>query len=196
MVQNPQIYYRYRLSDNVEKDTMNVNGKNLNHSWMTIGHEIPELHMYIRTKDNPENIIDFESFDRITQAIIKSSWVDFKKFFPYYSRETLASMPRKQLEIICNSYNIPTANLRNEFLINKLLQKQEIFKVRHDEEKAKKQRVLLEEVADKAIKKILEEKLNEQDLVIDKDIELELKEKVIEDLKEIPKLDEGVKKNS
>ena len=184
-IQNSTYYYRYRLSDNVTYEKMNINGVDLTKKWTVFSAEQIPLKPVIRTKDNPTNVVDYEKFDGKTQETLKSSWVDFKKWFPYYSRETLVSMHREQLEIICNSYNISTPNMRNEFLVNKILAKQEIYKTHFEEEKNRKRKEILEEVADKAARKILNQKLSEQqELIVNEELITDLKEKIIEDLEQ------------
>jgi len=180
IINNQKHFYRYRLSDNSINEKAQINGVDLTRSWMTSDVELKQLNSYIRTKDAPDNFIDYEKFDRFSNAVLKSSWVDFTKLFPYYERNTLASMKRPQLELICNSYNISTANMRNDILINKVLEKQEFYKSQHDERKRLDKEKELDRAAEKAMRKIFAEHL---DVVITDAVKDELKQKLINDLK-------------
>jgi hypothetical protein len=177
-----QYYFRYRLNENCKSESkifpVNVN---LTKEWSIFSNEIVELKPYIRTKDNPIAEIDMEEFDRTTQGVVRSSLVQFKKKYPQYSRDTLASMPRNLLVEICLAYSIPVVNRPKDFLVNRILEKQEIYKFQETERKDEEKKVLLENIAEIKINEILDKRcvglLNEE--------KEEIKKEVIEGLKTI-----------
>jgi hypothetical protein len=148
--------FRYKLNENVLDATAMINNIYLTKKWTVFPEECVNLKNYIRTKDVPTGIVDFEEFDRFNQGIKVSSYIDFKKQFPQYTRDILASMKRDQIVEICKAYNITVVNKRNEFLINIILEKQEFFRVQYAMVEKDEQEKMLEGIAERKANEIID----------------------------------------
>lgn len=175
-----KIYYRYKLNDNAKSSTMSINTHKLTDKWTIFPKKIDDLDSYIRTKDFPDKPVDYEQFDRVTGATIQSSVVNFNKRFPTYTRDTLASMPRTQIFEICKSYNISTINKRVDFLINRIIEKQEVYREFDNVMKEQKLNKKLEDIAENKINEIL----NKRNEILTEIEKKRLKVTVIEELKD------------
>jgi len=178
-VNNIRFYFRYKLNENSDSDSKMIRQNELSKKWTVFPYEVKEFKDFIRTKDRPTGIIDFEQFDRFTEAVQKSSAVDFHKKFPMYTRETLSSMPRKELVEICAAYNISTVNKRPDFLINQILTKQEIYREEQEQREKEEKKQLMEKIAEDKVNEILEKKL----VVLEDGDKAELKKSVMDTLK-------------
>jgi hypothetical protein len=149
-------YYRYKLNENSDTDSKMISKIEVSKKWTIFPNEIKEFKQFIRTKDRPTGILDYEQFNRYTEGIHKSSIVEYSTRFPMYTRDTLASMPRKQLVEICNAYNISTVNRRPDFLINQILIKQEVFRIEDERIQEELKIKKLEEIAENKVNEILD----------------------------------------
>lgn len=125
-----QIYYRYWLNENwtSDGDSACLKGDYFSKKPTDFRKPIYGAEEYIRTKDNPKGILDFAEIDAITRKEITNSYEIFKTKVKEYNRDELATLSRNQLEEICINLNIDTINMRTEFLINKILDKQIVIK--------------------------------------------------------------------
>ena len=176
---NIRFYYRYKLNENSESESKMIRQNELSKKWTIFPNEVKEFKDFIRTKDRPTGIIDYEMFDRFTEAVHKSSIVDFNKRFPMYSREILASMPRTQLVSICNAYNISTVNKRPDFLINQILTKQDVYREEQEQRDKEERKQLMEQIAEEKVNEVLDKRL----VVLEDSDKAELKKNVIDTLK-------------
>jgi hypothetical protein len=147
--------FRYKLNENCNTDSKIYGPIKLTKEWKTMPQEEIMLRNYIRTKDNPGGDVDYEEFNVNSGGVIRSSYVNFKKRFPYYKKETLMSFPRHQLVDICKAYSISTEGKRPEFLIEKIIEKQDIYKVADDERKEKEKFDKIEKIIEEKLTKIL-----------------------------------------
>lgn len=158
MLKPAKIVFKYKLNENCVGETKGF-GKQIISRKGTFYNEFQqELWPFVRTKDNPKGEIDYEEIDTNTQGILHSSYVNFKKRFPKYELKTLASMTRSQITDICLAYSIVSINRSTEFLINLILEKQDLYAVQAEQIKQKNEDKRLEEIVDKKIRQILEEK--------------------------------------
>ena len=176
---NLKFYYRYKLNENYKSDSKMISNIELSKKWTIFPNEVEEFRTFIRTKDRPTGIIDCEQFDRFTNAVQKSSIVNFKKKLPMYARETLASMPRSQLVEICNAYSISTVSKRPDFLINQILTKQEVYRESDEQRREDTKLKKIEEIAENKINEILDKRCE----ALQNNERKDLKDKVIETLK-------------
>ena len=145
--------FRYKLNENCLTEAKMFGQIKLTKDWRNFSMEEISLKFYIRTKDNPKGEVDYEEFNANNGGVIRSSIVNFKKEFPLYKRETLALMMRSHIVDICKAYSIPIEGKRTEFLIEKIMEKQDIYKMNNEDRK--------EEEKFKKIEKIIEKKITE-----------------------------------
>ena len=84
-----------------------------------------KLNKYVCSVDNPKGILDFEI--RVGHNQVVKEPFELSKFQDYKgkSREVLLSYERKELERICDLFNITHINRADKFLINKIIERQE-----------------------------------------------------------------------
>lgn len=145
------VMYRYKLNENHKDKNAVLNNVFLTKDWTVFSTENHSLSNFIRTKENPKGIVDYEEFNRITNGVRKSSYVDFKKRFPLYTREVLASMPRKLLVDICKAYSIDVIGKKPEFLVEKIIEKQHIYKEQEEQRKEEEKKIYLEELVERKV---------------------------------------------
>lgn len=128
MISKPRFMHRYRLNDNAVADSIKVEGVQLTKNWRDFDRYYDVLDNYIKTKDSPYGIVDYEEYNPFTNGVVNSSVTNFSKRLPQYKREVLATMKRPQLVEIAKTLNINPVLKRDAFLINLILEKQEKYK--------------------------------------------------------------------
>ncbi len=122
-----KIIYRYRLNKNSKFDTITLEGVSLGkESWRCRNFKVTALDRHIRTRSNPEGMVDYERYERGTGKVIESNLyveTDFKDIQTYDPAE-LQYMDREEIVKIANQHGIPTIHQRSNFLIKKILEAQ------------------------------------------------------------------------
>lgn len=123
-------YYKYKLNDNYKGDTWCIDGVHLSKKWSdpTLN-KIPCFENHLKTKLNPDGVIDSEYFDGKTNKPIISSDSKFsERIEKFFSMEELSAMTRKELEESASLFNVPTLSQRDPILIKAILKAQNEYK--------------------------------------------------------------------
>jgi hypothetical protein len=119
------VHWRYRLNENEELDNKSVEGVILSKEWTKLSLESkPQLEKYIRSKLNPNGIVDYEQVIPEGGKIIRSSKELFEKELKMYTIEQLTLMKRPELVDVGSFYGITSINKTNDFLIKLILKAQ------------------------------------------------------------------------
>lgn len=119
-----QIFYRYRINPEVEIESMQIAGIDMNKGWKDFDRIQDVLTPFIRTKENPDAYLDFETYKPLTKEVLNNSQ-DYTKISEIYTRNELLLMDRKQLVEVAKSYNIDPVNKVNDFLLKLIYKAQE-----------------------------------------------------------------------
>jgi len=119
-----QLRFRYKLNSNSQSDTMQIAGINLTKSYRDFDNKCEELNGYIRKKDRPEGVVDYQIYNVADKEAVLDSKVIFDMIDKIYTREELSIMNRTELIDVCLVYNINPVNKPDSFLAKLILQKQ------------------------------------------------------------------------
>ena len=124
-----EISYKYRLNSNYKEknDSVCLNGVYVyKDRWASypVSQE-KEIRMYIKNYKNPEGIVDEYVFDPLKEFKEPEKNLKFKHRKKQYSRDVLCTFTRKEIEEISREYGIDHVKKVTNFLINKILEKQE-----------------------------------------------------------------------
>jgi hypothetical protein len=129
--------HRYMLNSNFKNAiSASIEGKILNRDKWSMGFMYPvtEFKKYIKTKNNPDGIIDYESYIPENMRVTYSSSDAFKSKPKYTQPEKLVLMDRKELIELADGFGIEHQQYINEELRKVISDAQERWK----EEKKKK----------------------------------------------------------
>lgn len=119
------VHWRYRLNENEPLDNKSVEGVILTKEWTRLSLESkPQLEKHIRSKINPNGIIDYEQVIPEGGKVIRSSKELFERELKTYTIEQLSLMKRPELNDVASLYGISSVNKTNDFLIKLILQSQ------------------------------------------------------------------------
>ncbi|HPJ86584.1 MAG TPA: hypothetical protein PLU55_00560 [Candidatus Pacearchaeota archaeon] len=121
-----EIFHRYRLTTDYKENFICLNRENLSKDFIDFHNERKDFENYIRTKKNPEGILDYVKLDRISNNKEYDSFYYYvKEPEKYYSYQELCNMNRKELETISYIYGLPTIMVVNSIMIKNIMKEQE-----------------------------------------------------------------------
>lgn len=116
---------RYRLNENANGDRMAVERFTLSKKeWLVVPSLLSGLRKWVRTKENPKGILDYEKYIPNTNEVVYSSKYYYESKPMKVSRELLLSYNRKQLCEVGYVWGIMD-NYPDKVLIQKIMEKQE-----------------------------------------------------------------------
>jgi len=130
-----RIMYRYKLNENAKQNEQMIADFKLDKSWKCVYNKQEKLEYFIRTKKNPQGIIDYEELD-VDQGniVVKSSYETFTKKVKKYTRDQLGLMTRPELVKIAEDlYQMNTFGWNEMFLIKRILDEQTKYEEDKDE---------------------------------------------------------------
>lgn len=137
-----KIFYRYKLVSDYPENSISFKGIHLNKTYKDFSSLQGTLMSDIRTKQNPEGIIDYVMYDANSKEVIFDSFQYFNAEPKKYTYEEFCHMSRKALEGISNVYGLPTKNAVNAILIKRIIKEQDMYfspnAIKERKEKAEK----------------------------------------------------------
>ena len=132
---DPWIKYQYKLNENFKDncESKQIEGITVKKDmWTIFPQKMVTLFKYIKTVENEEGILDYECFHQIKGEVYDSSVNNYQKLksgrIPNYTRASLSTFKRPQLQEICDLFNIDTQHRINSILVNSILDKQQVLK--------------------------------------------------------------------
>jgi hypothetical protein len=131
------IYYRFKLYEDTNLDSINIDGHTFSSKDWTVYKTQPSytLQNYVRTVLKRDNRLRYQEFNPASNEVYFDTDKYLNMTTEYYSRDVLSIFDRKKIEDICNFYGITTKNILTKALVNKILQAQETIKSREEKEK-------------------------------------------------------------
>lgn len=124
------VHYKYRLNENSEHESLCLETVNLiKNEWTKpMLNKVDKLDKHIRTKVNPEGIVDFQKYIPADGKILKDSYAEFTRELDNYTMEQLLVKKRPELNYIAESYGIDPVNKSNQFLTKLIVEAQDSSK--------------------------------------------------------------------
>jgi len=129
-----EYFYKYKLNENFKErgDQISIAGLILEKDkWNFFNGRQRNLEVYIRTKKNPNGILDFQEVHKIKGEIVSDTEKNYNFIPEHYTRDALCCMKRSELLEICDAYMIDSVNKVDKYLIQRIIDIQnEITKIR------------------------------------------------------------------
>ena len=122
-----KIFYRYKLVSDYPENGISFKGIHLNKTYKDFSSLQAILMPEVRTKQNPEGIIDYTMYDSISKEVLFDSFHYFNAEPKKNGYEALCHMSRKEIEELANIYGLPTKNAVNSILIKRILKEQDMY---------------------------------------------------------------------
>jgi hypothetical protein len=130
---NNPIWYRYKLNENSDSESQFLNTIFVYKQSRDYTKPVKELEPFIRTKENPKGVVDFQEFEKTSRKILNDSEQNYYDVLPIGSKEFYSTLSRKELYKYCAHYNLDTVNNSTKFLIDKIIDKQHLYAKINDE---------------------------------------------------------------
>lgn len=131
---NQAVQYKYRLNSNwKDSDSLKLEGVELTREWIFFSKKKDSISHHVKTKLNPNGIVDYEEVNPYTQGVYRSSVSEFDKKLPIYTKDMLDVMKRDDLVEISRVYSIDPVRKTNDFLIKLIIDAQKQLQEINDE---------------------------------------------------------------
>jgi hypothetical protein len=117
-------HHKYVLNENTEAPNMSIEGIHVSKAPKSFFSKQHLLHKYIRTKENPKGILDYEEYIPATGRIIFSNLKILNQDTVEVPLEELQLMGRDSLIEIAHHYNIDAIGKRDDVLVKKIYEAQ------------------------------------------------------------------------
>lgn len=119
------LHYRYRLNTNSDLDNITLEGISLNkENWAVRKNPYKKVEKHIRTKSNPNGVVDYEEYYPTSGKIIYSSKYIFDTTPKIYTRDELGAMLREELVGLARLWEIDPKSKKDQFLRETIVKKQ------------------------------------------------------------------------
>lgn len=148
-----RLMYRYKLNENAKQDEMKIADFHITKHWKMVYSKPLKLDPFIRTKENPDGIVDYEKLNiDDNNRIVESSYRLFVEDITMYTREELSILSRQALKQIADPYKIDCGKYNDVFIIRKILEKQTEYqelqkRIREEKEEKENEQKRLSEIA-------------------------------------------------
>jgi len=125
--------HQYRLNDNHKgADFASINGVNLSRDYKTFFAFKHDLKEFIKTYNNPDGTIDYRVLNPIeNENMLDQSEMDYGQKRETFTRKTLSTLDRKEIERLSLSWLINPIKKRTEFLIDLIVKEQALYEEYH-----------------------------------------------------------------
>lgn len=124
---NIPVWYRYKLNENSKSESQFLKGHYVYKQWKDFTEPLTALESFIRTKENPKGVVDFQEFEKISRKVLNDSKENYYEVLEVGTKEFYSTLSRKEIYKYCKHYNLNTVNQSTDFLINQIIDKQHIY---------------------------------------------------------------------
>jgi hypothetical protein len=99
-------HHRYKLNNNAKADSMSLNGVHLKKTWKVFTSSQSVLDKSVRTKMNPDGILDYQKFIPATGVVTYDSLAYYRETAPSFRMEDMALKGYKELAEIARAFGL------------------------------------------------------------------------------------------